>query len=143
MILYVVRLDYKFVLPILRTQFCQCGNGKFQVFKRYLSFVCSQFNNKFQRFNGSLVFVFYIFRGVAQLGRALRSGRRSRRFESCHLDHFYSVRITSGRCSIFYEVVYVVFKCFTCNIHRKSKHFVIRFRCGINFLHSQKISTTK
>ena len=35
--------------------------------------------------------VFYIsttkYRGVAQFGRALRSGRRSRRFESCHLDH--------------------------------------------------------
>ena len=26
------------------------------------------------------------YRGVAQLGRALRSGRRSRKFESCHLD---------------------------------------------------------
>ena len=27
---------------------------------------------------------------MAQLGRALRSGRRSRKFESCHLDHFGS-----------------------------------------------------
>ena len=26
------------------------------------------------------------FRGVAQFGRALRSGRRGRRFKSCHLD---------------------------------------------------------
>ena len=26
------------------------------------------------------------FRGVAQFGSALRSGRRSRKFESCHLD---------------------------------------------------------
>ena len=26
------------------------------------------------------------FRGVAQFGRALRSGRRGRKFESCHLD---------------------------------------------------------
>ena len=26
-------------------------------------------------------------RDVAQFGRALRSGRRGRRFESCHLDH--------------------------------------------------------
>ena len=26
-------------------------------------------------------------RGVAQFGRALRSGRRGRKFESCHLDH--------------------------------------------------------
>ncbi len=27
------------------------------------------------------------YRDVAQFGRALRSGRRGRRFESCHLDH--------------------------------------------------------
>ena len=26
-------------------------------------------------------------RGVAQFGRVLRSGRRGRRFKSCHLDH--------------------------------------------------------
>ena len=31
-----------------------------------------------------------IHRGVAQFGRALRSGRRGRRFKSCHLDHFLS-----------------------------------------------------
>ncbi len=29
----------------------------------------------------------FIFRGVAQFGRALCSGRRGRRFDSCHLDH--------------------------------------------------------
>ena len=29
-------------------------------------------------------------RGVAQFGRALRSGRRGRRFKSCHLDHVYT-----------------------------------------------------
>ena len=34
-------------------------------------------------FYSGLVF----FRGVAQFGSALRSGRRGRRFESCHLDH--------------------------------------------------------
>ena len=28
------------------------------------------------------------YRGVAQFGRALRSGRRGRRFESCRLDQF-------------------------------------------------------
>ena len=27
------------------------------------------------------------YRGVAQFGSALRSGRRGRRFKSCHLDH--------------------------------------------------------
>ncbi len=31
---------------------------------------------------------FYSHRSVAQLGRALRSGRRGRRFESCHSDFF-------------------------------------------------------
>ena len=34
-------------------------------------------------------------RGVAQLGRALRSGRRSRKFESCHLDHMKIIRTFS------------------------------------------------
>ena len=33
----------------------------------------------------SLITIAY-YRDVAQFGRALRSGRRSRRFESCHLD---------------------------------------------------------
>ena len=31
---------------------------------------------------------FLFYRSVAQLGRALRSGRRGRRFESCHSDFF-------------------------------------------------------
>ena len=30
-------------------------------------------------------------RSVAQLGRALRSGRRGRRFESCHSDFFIAI----------------------------------------------------
>ena len=38
--------------------------------------------NKASNENSGLVF----FRGVAQFGSALRSGRRGRRFESCHLD---------------------------------------------------------
>lgn len=32
------------------------------------------------------------FRRVAQLGRALRSGRRSRRFKSCHADFSLKIR---------------------------------------------------
>ena len=32
-----------------------------------------------------------LYRGVAQLGRALRSGRRGRKFESCHADLFMDV----------------------------------------------------
>ena len=34
-----------------------------------------------------------IFRDVAQFGRALRSGRRGRRFKSCHPDHFKSTTV--------------------------------------------------
>ena len=32
-----------------------------------------------------------IYRSVAQLGRALRSGRRGRRFKSCHSDFFIGI----------------------------------------------------
>ena len=32
-----------------------------------------------------------MYRGVAQFGRALRSGRRGRRFESCRLDFTWPV----------------------------------------------------
>ena len=39
-------------------------------------------------------------RGVAQLGRALRSGRRGRRFESCHLDQFKR-HVSVGYVSLF------------------------------------------
>ena len=41
-----------------------------------------------------------IFRGVAQLGRALRSGRRGRKFKSCHLDH--KKEIPNERYFFFY-----------------------------------------
>ncbi len=34
-----------------------------------------------------------IVRGVAQFGRVLRSGRRGRRFKSCHLDQISSLVI--------------------------------------------------
>ena len=34
----------------------------------------------------------FIHRRVAQLGRALRSGRRSRRFKSCHADFSLKIR---------------------------------------------------
>ena len=32
------------------------------------------------------VLIYFALRDVAQLGRALRSGRKGRRFESCHPD---------------------------------------------------------
>ena len=40
----------------------------------------------------------YHFRGVAQFGRALRSGRRSRRFKSSHLDQ------NTGFCAVCAEI---------------------------------------
>ncbi len=36
-------------------------------------------------------------RGVAQLGSARRSGRRGRRFESCHPDHFCEAGVLAGK----------------------------------------------
>ena len=45
-----------------------------------------------------------LYRGVAQLGRALRSGRRSRRFKSSHLDHNWTpvlIQWVSKRVSSF------------------------------------------
>ena len=38
------------------------------------------------------------FRGIAQSGRALRSGRRGRRFESCCPDHPSLKLRVAGRC---------------------------------------------
>lgn len=38
------------------------------------------------------------YRGVAQFGRAPRSGRGGRKFESCHLDHW-----KAGRIGVLYE----------------------------------------
>ena len=46
-------------------------------------------SNPYSPANASLR-VGLLFRGVAQFGRALRSGRRGRRFESCHLDFYFS-----------------------------------------------------
>ena len=40
-------------------------------------------------------------RDVAQLGRALRSGRRGRRFESCHPDHFHAHFLFHSRRAAF------------------------------------------
>ena len=42
------------------------------------------------------------FRSVTQLGRALRSGRRGRRFKSCHSDFF--IRYRKALISGFYGV---------------------------------------
>ena len=44
----------------------------------------------------------WIFRGVAQLGRALRSGRRGRKFKSCHLDQ--KITDTFGYLLFFYII---------------------------------------
>ena len=44
------------------------------------------------------------YRSVAQLGRALRSGRRGRRFKSCHSDFLLGYRKVCkyGLCGVFY-----------------------------------------
>ena len=42
------------------------------------------------------------YRSVAQLGRALRSGRRGRRFESCHSD--FKKQRKTGRCRVICNV---------------------------------------
>ena len=58
--------------------------------------------------------VSFYFRSVAQLGRALRSGRRGRKFKSCHSDFFISIPgifvdkisgifLLSRRASIFFQ----------------------------------------
>ena len=39
--------------------------------------------------------VLHKYRCVAQLGRALRSGRRGRRFKSCHPDHMNEARFSN------------------------------------------------
>lgn len=45
---------------------------------------------------GIIIYVVYrSYRDVAQFGRALRSGRRGRRFKSCHPDHC----MVKARCS--------------------------------------------
>ena len=45
------------------------------------------------------------YRSVAQLGRALRSGRRGRRFESCHSDFLLSTTklVIAGFVVFFYH----------------------------------------
>ncbi len=43
-----------------------------------------------------MVFIFATYRSVAQLGRALRSGRRGRRFKSCRFDSWKTVIPVKG-----------------------------------------------
>ena len=52
---------------------------------------------------GCLYYFKISYRGVAQLGRALRSGRRGRKFKSCHLDQTRKIRTSSLKmvCSDF------------------------------------------
>ena len=38
--------------------------------------------------NGYILCIRFLNRSVAQLGRALRSGRRGRKFKSCHSDYY-------------------------------------------------------
>ena len=48
-------------------------------------------------------------RGVAQFGRALRSGRRGRRFDSCHLDYDKRLSKTIVLLSRFF-IIHLLFQ---------------------------------
>ena len=61
---------------------------------------------------GRLCYYIPCRRDVAQLGRALRSGRKGRRFESCHPDQIYALAVRV--IGIFLTVVHL------CNIHAKA-----------------------
>ena len=63
---------------------------------------------------GYIICIRFLNRSVAQLGRALRSGRRGRKFKSCHSDFFISIPgifvdkisgifLLSRRASIFFQ----------------------------------------
>ena len=45
----------------------------------------------------------FVLRGVAQFGGALRSGRRGRRFKSCHLDHTCGEQFARRRFFLFFD----------------------------------------
>ena len=45
-----------------------------------------------------------VFRGVAQFGRALRSGRRGRGFESRHLDQIRTTVLIRNRSPLFFAL---------------------------------------
>ena len=57
-----------------------------------------------------MVFIFATYRSVAQLGRALRSGRRGRRFKSCRFDSWKTVIPVKG-VTVFFAVLLCLF-CF-------------------------------
>ena len=59
----------------------------FFLFIKEINYPSALDNSKKKLYN-----IFCYFRGVAQFGRALRSGRRSRRFKSCHLDQKNGIR---------------------------------------------------
>ena len=52
------------------------------------------------------------YRSVAQLGRALRSGRRGRRFKSCHSDFFIPQSLGLGLCGFLFAFLSLHFYCF-------------------------------
>ena len=47
---------------------------------------------------------------MAQLGRALRSGRRGRRFESCHLDQLKILKQFGFGVFFYFKVIYLQIK---------------------------------
>ena len=59
-----------------------------------------------------MVFIFATYRSVAQLGRALRSGRRGRRFKSCRFDSWKTVIPVKG-VTVFFccPIMSILFFC--------------------------------
>ena len=88
-------------------------------------------------------------RDVAQFGRALRSGRRGRRFKSCHPDHFSSTACISGCSAVGSARVWGArcrrFKsCHSDQIQKPHKHLQIKCLCGFSsFSHPVKLRSKR
>ena len=73
----------------------------------------------------------FVERVVAQLGRALRSGRRGRRFKSCQPDHFLPVALHYAEvfCSRVHKFMNYITKCFDMRYPIKA-----RVKCSAAFV---------
>ena len=106
---------------------------------------------------GNLRKAFSLFyRSVAQLGRALRSGRRGRRFKSCHSDFFMQKnnkmkkRITALSKAMILIFCSLIFPSDNQQFPAVSYHYLpgdyecFQISClstSLNFLHYRKVST--
>lgn len=105
---------------IEQTHSIETGNGAFCFFpirSDSLVLIANFFNLCYTENNSNM-----ICRGVAQLGSALRSGRRGRRFKSCHPDH--KDRLFSG---LFLFVLHFV-------LHKAFKVVKYNLVCFLRFI---------